>query len=146
MAPPDDGPEPIDPSGSTEVPEPSPSGTPESPVRRPGPVDVRFSYANERTFLAWNRTALALVTAGLAITQLLPPFDVPGGRRMIGVPLIVLGIIIAVSSLRQWRGNEKAMASGEPLPPSRVPVLVAAVIGITAVIALVLALIGGKGS
>jgi uncharacterized membrane protein YidH (DUF202 family) len=32
----------------------------------PGPVDVRFSYANEHTFLAWNRTALALVTAGLA--------------------------------------------------------------------------------
>jgi len=115
-----------------------------SPTDRP--VDVRFSYANERTFLAWNRTALALVTAGLAITQLLPPFDVPGGRRMIGVPLIVLGIIIALSSLRQWRGNEKAMATGEPLPPSRVPVLVAAVIGITAVIALVLALIGGKGS
>ena len=46
---------------------------------RPSPEDrepdVRFSYANERTFLAWIRTALALMTAGLAITQLLPPFD-----------------------------------------------------------------------
>src|SRR4051794_13265637 len=110
------------------------------------PADVRFSYANERTFLAWNRTALALVTAGLAITQLLPPFDVPGGRRMIGVPLIVLGIIVALSSLRQWRANERAMRAGEPLPSSPVPVLVAVVIGVTAVIALVLALIGGNGS
>ena len=39
--------------------------------------DARFTFANERTFLAWNRTALALVVAGLAIAQLLPPF--PGG-------------------------------------------------------------------
>ena len=36
--------------------------------------DVRFTLANERTFLAWNRTALALVVAGLGIVQLLPPF------------------------------------------------------------------------
>ena len=36
--------------------------------------DARFTLANERTFLAWNRTALALVVAGLGIVQLLPPF------------------------------------------------------------------------
>ena len=36
--------------------------------------DARFTFANERTFLAWSRTALALVVAGLAIVQLLPPF------------------------------------------------------------------------
>ena len=112
----------------------------------PRPIDVRFSYANERTFLAWNRTALALVTAGLAITQLLPPFDVPGGRRMIGIPLIVLGIVIALVSLRQWRMNERAMEAGEPLPSSPLPVLIALVIGVTAIIALVLAAIGGPNS
>ena len=41
--------------------------------------DPRFTLANERTFLAWSRTALALVAAGLGIVQLLPPFP--------GVPL-----------------------------------------------------------
>ena len=46
--------------------------------------DVQLSFANERTFLAWERTALGLITAGLAITQLLPSFDFPGGRRLIG--------------------------------------------------------------
>ena len=59
-----------------------------SPVRwlvGPPPEDVgeepdpRFSYANERTFLAWNRTALALISVGLAVTNLLPPFDLPSG-------------------------------------------------------------------
>ena len=70
---------------------------PEETAGEGGPlVDARFSYANERTFLAWNRTALALVTAGLAVTQLLPPFDVPGGRRMIGIPLIGEAIVPAV--------------------------------------------------
>ena len=112
----------------------------------PPPVDVRFSYANERTFLAWNRTALALVTAGLAVTQLLPPFDVPGGRRMIGIPLIVLGVVIALSSLWQWRANERAMIEGRPLPSSKLPVLVALVIGATALVALGLAAFGGGQS
>ncbi|MGB6454192.1 MAG: DUF202 domain-containing protein, partial [Streptosporangiaceae bacterium] len=31
--------------------------------------DARFTLANQRTFLAWSRTALALVAAGLGIVQ-----------------------------------------------------------------------------
>jgi hypothetical protein len=33
--------------------------------------DPRLTFANERTFLAWNRTALALVAGGLAAAQYL---------------------------------------------------------------------------
>ena len=105
--------------------------------------DVRFSYANERTFLAWNRTALAMVTAGLAITQLLPPFDVPGGRRMIGLPLIATGTLLALASFFQWRRNEQAMRTGRPLPRSILPVLVAVVVALSAVVALFLAAFDG---
>ena len=62
-------------------------------LARPKP-DPRFTLANERTFLAWSRTALALVAAGLGIVQLLPPFQgVPLGRHLLGVPLIVLGAV-----------------------------------------------------
>ena len=108
--------------------------------------DVRFSYANERTFLAWNRTSLAMLTAGLAITQLLPPFDVPGGRRMIGIPLIVAGTVVSIASFVQWKRNEQAMRRGEPLPDSMLPALVAVIVGISAVIALLLGLFGGGGA
>jgi inner membrane protein YidH len=107
--------------------------------------DVRFSYANERTFLAWIRTSLGLVTAGLAITQLLPPFDFAGGRRLIGLPLIALGVVIALLSLRNWQQNERAMRRGEPLPGSVLPRVSAVVVSAVAVAGLVLALVSGTG-
>ena len=104
--------------------------------------DVRFSYANERTFLAWNRTALAMITAGLAVTQLLPPFQVGFGRRVIGLPLIGVGIVISVGSFVQWRRNEHAMRMREPLPRSILPPLVAVAVAVSAVVALTLELTG----
>ena len=37
--------------------------------------DYRFTLANERTFLAWIRTALALAAGGLGAIALLPDLD-----------------------------------------------------------------------
>ena len=81
--------------------------------------DARFTLANERTFLAWNRTALALIATGVAATQLLPKLEVAWGRRLLGLPLIALGAIVAAESFRHWRANERAMQTGEPLPARR---------------------------
>jgi putative membrane protein len=104
--------------------------------------DVRFSYANERTFLAWNRTSLALIAAGLAVVSLLPDFEWAWGARAIGVPLIGLGALVSLTSFRRWESNERAMRLGEPLPPSNLPRLLAAGIAIASLIAAVVALIG----
>jgi len=52
--------------------------------------DVRFTYANERTFLAWNRTFLALIATGVAASKLLLNFQVAFGRRLLRLPLIAL--------------------------------------------------------
>jgi putative membrane protein len=106
--------------------------------------DPRFSYANERTFLAWNRTALALISVGLAVTNLLPPFDLPFGRRIIGLPLIALGAYVALASLREWAGNQRAMRQHQPLPVARLPLLVSIVIGVVAVVALIVAATGAR--
>ena len=103
--------------------------------------DPRFTFANERTFLAWSRTALALVVAGLGVVQLLPPFPgVPWGRHVLGVPLIVFGAVVAVVAYGEWVRSQRAMRRGQPLPRSVMPRLLAAVITVIAVIAAVIVL------
>jgi putative membrane protein len=107
--------------------------------------DARFTLANQRTFLAWSRTALALVAAGLGIVQLLPPFPgVPGGRRIIGLPLIVLGAVAAAQAYREWTANQAALRRGDPLPRSAMPLILAATIGIVAVAAAVVVLVSAS--
>jgi putative membrane protein len=104
--------------------------------------DPRFTFANERTFLAWSRTALALVVAGLGVVQLLPPFPgVPWGRHVLGVPLIVFGAVVAVVAYGEWVKSQRAMRLGQPLPRSVMPRLLAVVITTIAVIAAVVVLI-----
>lgn len=104
--------------------------------------DARFTLANQRTFLAWSRTALALVAAGLGIVQLLPPFaGVRWGRHVIGVPLIVLGAVTATQAYREWTTNQRALRRGEPLPRSALPLLLAATVAMVAALAAAVALI-----
>ncbi|MBK5287894.1 MAG: DUF202 domain-containing protein [Acidimicrobiia bacterium] len=100
--------------------------------------DVRFTYANERTFLAWNRTALALIATGVAATQLLPKFGIAFGRRLLGLPLITLGAVIAITSYRYWQQNQTAMRRGQPIPRSPMPLVLSIGIGIIAIIAVLL--------
>jgi len=104
--------------------------------------DPRFTFANERTFLAWSRTALALVVAGLGIIQLLPPFPgVPWGRHILGVPLIVFGAIVAVTAYGEWVRSQRAMRHGRPLPRSVMPRLLAVVVCSMAAVSAVVVLV-----
>jgi putative membrane protein len=101
--------------------------------------DARFTFANERTFLAWTRTALAFVVAGLGIVQLLPPFPgVPWGRHLLGVPLIVLGAVIAVVAYVQWTRNQRALRHSEPLPRSLLPRVLAVTVTAMALVAAII--------
>jgi putative membrane protein len=117
--------------------------SPRAAVREEGTEpDPRFTFANERTFLAWSRTALALIIAGLGIVQLLPPFPgVPVGRHLLGVPLIVLGAVLAVVAYVEWARNQRALRTGQPLPHSVLPWLLAAMIAFMAVIAAIVLLL-----
>jgi inner membrane protein YidH len=106
--------------------------------------DARFTFANERTFLAWIRTALALVAAGLATVQLLPPFHgIRWGRHALGIPLILLGAVVAVRSYQEWGANQRAIRQGGPLRRSWLPELLAVVIALVAAGAAALALVSG---
>jgi putative membrane protein len=98
--------------------------------------DARFTLANERTFLAWSRTSLALVVAGLAVAQLLPPFrGVPWGRSAIAAPLILLGATLSVLSYVEWKRNQRALRLGEPLVRSALPRILSLTIAVIALLA-----------
>lgn len=98
--------------------------------------DYRFSLANERTFLAWVRTSLAMMAAGIAVVQFVPGLTVV--RHILGIILITLGGVLAGISYEHWERNERAMRLGEQLPRSPVPRVVAAVLTLAALAALAL--------
>lgn len=102
--------------------------------------DYRFSLANERTFLAWIRTALALNGGGLAVVSFLPQFAVIG-REVVGVLLITLGTLLSGRSYSRWRNNEEAMRTGAQIRPSRLPGTLALGVTVTTVAALLLLLV-----
>lgn len=103
---------------------------PPDPRRQGGAdPDYRFTLANERTFLAWIRTALAMAAGGLGAASLLDDFN---GGEVLGIALLVLSFVTAAASYRRWALSETAMRREEPLPPSRLPLILA--IGVAVIV------------
>jgi putative membrane protein len=105
--------------------------------------DYRFSLANERTFLAWIRTGLALVGGGLAVAAFLPPLRWPYVREALAAVLLLLGALVALRAVDHWARCERAMRHGEPLPRSRFPAALALIVGAGAVALVVVVLLNG---
>src|SRR6478609_9269360 len=104
--------------------------------------DPRFTQANERTYLAWVRTALAFIAGGLAIEQFLDADRAP--RLLVSIPLILLGGFMGVAGYLRWRSSERAIRAGEEVRPSRVPALLAVSFVLFTVGALVLVLASNR--
>ena len=100
--------------------------------------DYRFTLANERTFLAWLRTSLSLLAAGVAVVQLLPEFAIPGTRAVVGGLLTALAVVTAAGGVLRWRGVEVAIRRGRPLPRQRMPWVLAAGLVTLALLGLVI--------
>ena len=77
--------------------------------------DPRFSLANERTFLAWVRTALAMLAGGVALHALNLPATA-WVRTTLAVALIVLGGLVTLLAMVRWARVERAMRTRSPLP------------------------------
>jgi putative membrane protein len=97
--------------------------------------DARFSFANERTYLAWNRTALGCVVAGLAVLNVLTPDEEGIGPEIVGIALMVLGLLLAGLSYVNWYAAEKALRLRRPVPHSPMLMVLAVVTGAVAVVA-----------
>jgi putative membrane protein len=106
--------------------------------------DYRFSLANERTFLAWLRTALALIGGGFAVDQFLPDLG-RGWRIGLALALLASGVLCALRAVNHWVRCERAMRRGEDLPVSRFPALLSLVVAVVAVAMVVVVLAGGEG-
>ena len=104
--------------------------------------DYRFTLANERTFLAWVRTSLGLLAAGVAVRQLVEPFGIEGGRTTLALLAIVASVVVVVGSYLRWINVQQAVRRGEPLPPARLVPVVAAGLVVLAVVAFVMVAFG----
>ena len=114
---------------------PSPPGDPRD-ERPPGAVDARFTLAAERTVLAWVRTSLGLVAAGVAVLHVGDGFDERGVRTVLGIALIVVGMLAAVAGGWRWQRTNDALRRGGELPGgTSVWVLIAAVVVVSAAFA-----------
>ncbi|MGI8937389.1 MAG: YidH family protein [Iamia sp.] len=111
---------------------------PEDPRRVGDEPDYRFTLANERTFLAWIRTALALAAGGLGSISLLEDY---GGSQVLGIGLLALSFLTAASAYRRWAHSERSMRLGMPLPSSRLPMMMAVGTAVVAVVAAVMLIV-----
>lgn len=89
---------------------------------QPAPVtDYRFTLANERTYLAYERTAIGLVAASVATLHLLSGW----AYGLLGVLLLVAGAIAAVGGYVRFRRVTAAIEAGQELPSNPVAHLLA---------------------
>lgn len=78
--------------------------------------DYRFTLANERTFLAWIRTALAFMAAAIGIDQLAPNLAPVTIRGLLVILLSLTAAGLSFYAYRRWAGNENAMRLDKELP------------------------------
>ncbi|MDN5851673.1 MAG: DUF202 domain-containing protein [Actinomycetia bacterium] len=104
------------------------------------PPDYRHSLANERTYLAYVRTALALLIAGTALLHL----EVLGSESetfIFGCVLMVFGIVLSFGGYFRYRANERAIQAGRRLNDTSLPLLFVVIIGGLGMVAIILALV-----
>lgn len=78
--------------------------------------DPRFTLANERTFLSWIRTSLALLAGGVAVEALTQDLFEPGLRTLLAVILLVMGVALSAGAFFRWLNVERSMRRKAALP------------------------------
>ena len=101
--------------------------------------DPRFTLANERTFLAWIRTSLALLAGGIAVEAFTSDVFPEPVRRGLAVLLLLLGMLLSAGSAVRWLRVEGSLRTKRPLPLPLIAPLLAA--GCAVVAAAVIAVV-----
>src|SRR4029453_2768475 len=99
--------------------------------------DPRFTFANERTFLAWIRTGLGFLAAGVAIAAVARLTDRLGLEvRLAAAVLVIWGLTWGIGEYSGGRGNGREMRLGEPLPSSPLLLVLTAIVAGVGIVAL----------
>ena len=97
--------------------------------------DPRFTLANERTFLAWIRTALALTAGGVALMAVSLDLQ-PHFRLAASLVLLVGGLSLSLGAWRTWMSHEHALRHAKPLSPPALALPLAAIVASAAMLLL----------
>ncbi len=107
--------------------------------------DPRFSLANERTFLAWVRTGLALLAGAAALDALDLPLD-DTLQALLAALLAVAALLTAGAAWWGWARVERAMREGRELPNNPAMAVVLAAVAVASVVIAVSSLVRGTTS
>jgi len=119
---------------------PPPSASSRFSLKVGSEPDPRFTLANERTFLAWIRTALALMAAGIAVEAFATDLLAPPLRTATAIALLVLAMLVSASACLRWFRVERALRLKQPLPlPLPIPLLACGLIAVALFLAVWLA-------
>lgn len=111
---------------------------PEDPGQEP---DYRYTLANERTFLSWVRTALALIAGGIALRAFSEQFGTLWVPLVSAVIATLLGGVLAILAYGHWRQVQRAMRHGDPLPRQlAAPILTGGVVLLAVILTLAVVL------
>jgi putative membrane protein len=100
--------------------------------------DYRFTLANERTFLAWLRTGLALLAGAVALASLVHGFGPRPLRIAITVLLLALSLAVTIGAYLRWDNTERALREKRSLPVDPLPRIIVAGVAIIIVAAAIL--------
>lgn len=122
----------------------APRRWPSRVYRQGSEPDPRFTLANERTFLAWLRTALALMAAGVGVEAL---STAQGEANPLGTALALVlitgGVLCSATAFTRWAATERALRTGSPLPPPRLAPVAGYGLAVLGLLACVLVLVAG---
>jgi len=99
-------------------------------------TDPRFSLANERTVLAWVRTGLSFVAAGLGVTTAAHVLELDTLMAVAGLTAVVLGAALSVAAVSRWRSVQRAIDTDRPVTANHLVPLAAASVVVVAALAL----------
>lgn len=109
-------------------------------------AEIRDHLANERTLLAWQRTALALMGIGFLVDRF--AFEGADGRQLpaavLGLALIGVGTATAVTGVVRFLRTERDIDEATYRPAVLAHVLLAAAIVVGAALLVLFLVLGGR--